>query len=130
MIKQQVNMNYLNTSSPSTLERLMAHKFGLDRIRISHPFDVVDRDPDLSITRYDSRRTFFSTNLIKRTFEFPRFDATYKGKRYFGYVQIDTKLQHYKGWFTEEFAYVIDEDQFVANLEIMLQNIIDGVIYD
>jgi hypothetical protein len=45
-------------------------------------------------------------------------------------VQIDTKVQHYKGLFTEEFVHVINEDNFVANLEIMLQDIIDGVIYD
>jgi hypothetical protein len=123
-------MNYLNTSSPTPLELFMEHQFGLDRVRISHPFDAVDRNPDLSITRYDSRETIFSKDMTKRTFEFPRVDVVYNRKRYCGYVPLDTTVQHHKSLFTEVFAHVVDEDKLVANLEIMLQDIIDGVIYD
>jgi hypothetical protein len=121
-------MNYLNTSSPTPLELFMADQFGLDRVRISYPY--VEPNSELSITRNDTWRTFFSINQTKRTFVFPRVDIVYNRKRYFGYVQIDTKVHHHKSWFTEEFVHVIDDDQFVANLKIMLQDIIDGVIYN
>jgi hypothetical protein len=68
--------------------------------------------------------------MTKRTFEFPRVDVVYNRKRYCGYVPLDTTVQHHKSLFTEVFAHVVDEDKLVANLEIMLQDIIDGVIYD
>ena len=116
-------MNYLNTASPTPLELFMEHQFGLDRVRISFPY--VEPNSELSITRNDDRHG-------PQTFNCPRVDVVYNRKRYFGYVQIETKVQTHKGWFITEHTHVVDEDKLVANLEIMLQDIIDGdgVIYD
>jgi hypothetical protein len=126
--KKKVNMNHFNTSSPTTLEQVMAHQFGFASVRISYPY--VESSPELSITRYDDRHGFGGSHRTTRTFDCPRVDVVYNRKRYFGYVQIDTKVQIRKGRFTTEYINVIDDDQFIANLQIMLQDIIDGVIYN
>jgi hypothetical protein len=121
-------MNYLNTASPTPFELFMADQFGLDCVRISYLY--LESSPELSITRHNDRHGFGGLHRTTRTFNCPRVDVVYNGNRYFGYVQIDTKVQTHKGWFTTEHTHVIDEDKLVANLKIMLQDIIDGVIYD
>jgi len=95
----------------------LAAMFNLDYIRITHPFDAMD-NPSLLEIRYDE----FNSKETRREFICPRVDFSYKGKRYFGFVPVSTRIEVFDSWSVSRRTNVLNEDEMMQNLIKMIQS--------